>query len=60
MEQTGDAGKILALFHKLLLDFESDYKPPRGSYHGSRFVTNSLDKIPATLLRTDPDRKSVV
>lgn len=49
LEQTSDSGKILALFHKLLGDFQSDYTPPQGSYHGSRFVTGSLDKVPETL-----------
>jgi len=54
-EQTSDSGKIQAIFHKLLLDFKSEYHPPAGSYHASRHVTGSLDRIPATLLRLYPD-----
>ncbi len=54
LEATADAGKILALFHKLLLSFKSDYEPPRGSYHGSRSVNAALDRIPAKLAQTDP------
>jgi homoserine kinase type II len=55
LEQTGDSGKIQAIFHKLLQEFQSEYLPPAGSYHGSRYVTGSLDKIPATLLRVYPE-----
>ncbi len=54
LEQTGDSGKILAIFHKLLRDFKSDYTPPTGSYHGSRYVTTALDRIPATLGKFNP------
>jgi Ser/Thr protein kinase RdoA (MazF antagonist) len=51
LKQTGDSGKTLALFHKLLREFSSEYTPPRGSYHQSRYVSSSLDKVPATLAR---------
>lgn len=48
LDSTFDGGRILGLYHKLLKDFTSDYEPPYGSYHDSKFITGSLDKIPAT------------
>ena len=53
LEATADAGKTLALFHKLLRDYESGYEPPQGSYHASRAVDASLRKVPETLARVD-------
>lgn len=44
-----DAGRVLALFHKLLADHESAYRPPEGSYHASRAVIHALERLPATL-----------
>ncbi|MEX2216071.1 MAG: phosphotransferase [Phycisphaeraceae bacterium] len=55
LEQTSDSGRIQAIFHKLLLDFKSEYQPPTGSYHASRHVTASLDRIPATLSKLFAD-----
>lgn len=52
---TGDAGKVLALFHKLLRDYQPEYEPPHGSYHGSRSITSSLKAIPQTLGHLEPD-----
>ena len=45
LESTYDAGKIQALYHKLLGDFHSDFDPPRGSYHRAPAVTKSLRVI---------------
>lgn len=55
---TGDAGKVLALFHKLLKDYQPEYEPPEGSYHGARSVSTSMKAIPDTLARVDPDATS--
>jgi len=55
LEATADAGKILSLFHKLLRDFKSEYDPPRGSYHESRTVAASMEALPRTLQRKQPD-----
>lgn len=49
LEATGDAGKTLALFHKLLVDYEPEYEPPVGSYHAARSVAAAFDAIPRTL-----------
>lgn len=53
LEATADAGGILALFHKLLLDYQPEYEPPVGSYHGARSVASSFDIIPRTLARQE-------
>ncbi len=53
-----DAGKTLALFHKLLLDYVPQYEPSQGSYHGARGVTKSMGAIPNTLARVDPQNAS--
>jgi len=55
LEQTGDSGRIQAIFHKLLKEFKSEYHPPAGSYHASKHVTGALDRIPATLVKLFPD-----
>ncbi len=54
LEATHDAGRILALFHKLVHDFESEYQPPSGTYHGAKIVAKALDQVPRTLERVDP------
>ena len=54
LEATQDSGKILALFHKLLKDYEPEYEPPQGSYHGARSVAASMEAIPVTLARLEP------
>jgi Ser/Thr protein kinase RdoA (MazF antagonist) len=42
LDSTYDAGRILGLFHKLVRDFQSDYLPPRGSYHGAKPVQDAI------------------
>ena len=44
-ESTADAGRVLALFHKLLEDFDSPYEPPTGSYHDAPAVEKGFDLI---------------
>lgn len=53
-EATADAGKSLALFHKLLANYEPEYDPPRGSYHAAASVATATETIPQTLARVDP------
>ena len=45
LESTFDAGRVLALYHKLLEDFESPFTPPRGSYHGAEAVEKGFDRV---------------
>lgn len=49
LESTFDSGRILALYHKLLEPFESQYTPPTGSYHMAPSVEAGLRQIPKTL-----------
>jgi homoserine kinase type II len=53
LEATSDAGKILALFHKLLSDHHPEYEPPTGSYHASRSVAAAFEAAPR-MLAIDP------
>jgi len=53
LEATQDSGKTLGLFHKLLVDFESEYDPATGSYHDAKAVQGALSQIPRTLEKID-------
>jgi len=50
LDATYNAGKILALYHKLMNGFSGSYTPPTGSYHGSKAihqaVGNTVRKLP--------------
>ncbi|HUT01384.1 MAG TPA: phosphotransferase [Phycisphaerae bacterium] len=50
LDATFHSGRILGLYHKLLVDFHSDYKPPTGSYHGAaaieQAVRNTVTSLP--------------
>ncbi|MFN4243850.1 MAG: phosphotransferase enzyme family protein [Tepidisphaerales bacterium] len=48
-ESAGDSGRVLGLFHKLLLDFESPWAPPVGAYHNAPSVESGLKRVPAVL-----------
>lgn len=54
LEATTDAGRIMALFHKLLKDYQPEYEPQQGSYHAARSVAASLKHVPNTLAQVDP------
>ncbi|MCC6581574.1 MAG: phosphotransferase [Phycisphaeraceae bacterium] len=54
LEATADSGRTLAVFHKLLVDFQPEYEPAVGSYHASRTVASSFELIPKGLSRSDP------
>ena len=45
LEATGDSGRVLALYHKLLEAFQSQYTPPSGSYHRAPSVEAGLKAI---------------
>jgi len=49
LESTFDSGRVLALFHKLLEDFKSEWRPPSGSYHLASAVEQGLKSIAANL-----------
>ena len=50
LDATYHAGHILGLHHKLLEDFQGDFKPPTGSYHNARAihkaVRNTVSSLP--------------
>jgi homoserine kinase type II len=55
LEATADAGRTLAVFHKVLGDYQPEYEPPTGSYHGARSVAAAFGAIPKTLSKVDPN-----
>ncbi|MGA2497118.1 MAG: phosphotransferase [Tepidisphaeraceae bacterium] len=54
LEATFDSGRILALYHKLLTDFKSEWQPPAGSYHSQPSIEQGIRQIPQALQSTDP------
>lgn len=42
LDSTFNSGRILGLYHKLLRDFHSDFKPPTGSYHSAKAIHQSI------------------
>src|SRR5688572_5007725 len=57
LEATFDSGRILGLYHKLLLDFKSDFQPPTGSYHMAPSVDAGMRQIPITLAGQLPEEE---
>src|SRR5215212_9943775 len=49
LEATFDSGRVLGLYHKLLLEFKTEFQPPSGSYHKTPAVEAGLRQIPGTL-----------
>jgi Ser/Thr protein kinase RdoA (MazF antagonist) len=49
LEATFDAGRVLALYHKLLEDFKSEWRPPGGSYHMASAIEQGLKSIAVTM-----------
>ncbi len=51
LDATFNAGRILGLYHKLMRDFQSEYKPPTGSYHDApaiqQAIRNTVGSLPA-------------
>ena len=59
LEATADAGRILALFHKLLADYQPQYEPPQGSYHKAQSVVRSFEALPHTLAKVGSDGTTI-
>jgi len=49
LDATFHAGRILGLYHKLLEHFQSDYKPPTGSYHNAKAIHQAISKTVGAL-----------
>ena len=54
LEATAEAGRMQALFHKLLREYRPEYEPAMGSYHASRTVAASMDAVPGALAMVEP------
>jgi homoserine kinase type II len=49
VEATLQAGRVLGLYHKLLKDFTSDYRPPSGSYHNADSILQAISRTVSSL-----------
>lgn len=50
LEASYDGGHTLGLFHKLLLDFTTQYQPPVGSYHNTPVIEQGLQMLRNNIL----------
>ena len=57
LESTFDSGRILALYHKLLEEFKSEWQPPTGSYHAASAVDSGLRSIAAGVPDTEENKE---
>lgn len=48
LEQTTQAGRVLAEFHLDVANFKTEWTPPVGSYHDADMVRSGLNAIPTT------------
>ncbi len=60
LEATFEAGRVLALYHKLLHNFQTEWKPATGSYHMASAVEQGLKTIPATVPAGEPDLREIL
>jgi len=49
LDATFHAGRILGLYHKLLVNFSSDYRPPTGSYHDAPAIQQAIQNTVSSL-----------
>lgn len=56
LESTGQAGRILAVFHQLMrhYDYAADFDPPTHGYHRANAAVRAFNALPTTVLHTDP------
>ena len=57
LESTFDSGRILALYHKLLEEFKSEWQPPSGSYHNAAAVDSGLRAIAAGINESEENKE---
>jgi Ser/Thr protein kinase RdoA (MazF antagonist) len=55
LEATFESGRVLALYHKLVESFRSEWQPPSGSYHMAPAVETGLRSIPTAAPNFDGD-----
>ena len=51
--ETRDGGRILGHFHRLLMDYDTDWQPSRVGYHDAEMVRTNLHNIPETVGKDD-------
>jgi homoserine kinase type II len=57
LESTFDSGRILALYHKLLEEFKSEWQPPSGSYHNASAVDSGLRAIASGVTESEENKE---
>jgi len=58
LEATGQAGRMLAVFHQLMRHFDyaaAGFDPPTNGYHRAEAVARAFKALPSTVRTTDPD-----
>lgn len=60
LESTFEAGRILGIYHKLLTDFTTEWKPSTGSYHLAPAVEQGMDRILSRLPPTSSTSKVIM
>jgi homoserine kinase type II len=60
LESTFEGGRVLALYHKLLQNFQTEWKPASGSYHMATSVEQGLKTIPATVAAGDQELREIL
>lgn len=58
LEATGQAGRILAVFHQLMRHYDyaaASFDPPTNGYHRANAVGRAFNALPTTVLHTDPN-----
>ena len=50
-EEAGDAGRVLAQYHKLLHDYDAPAPPAMAGYHGNPGIVRGFAEIPTTFRR---------
>ena len=60
LSSTSEAGKTLALFHRLLRDHAPRFEPSRGSYHEAPSVLQSMHNLPTAVVESEPGTEAAV
>lgn len=60
LEATYEAGRVLAVYHNLLENFTTEWKPATGSYHMATAVEHGLKTIPASVTTGDQDLRQLL
>ncbi len=60
LDSTFHSGRILGLYHKLLESFQTDYSPPRGSYHNAGAIAQAVHRTVGSLpMDTRPSQEEL-